>query len=153
MAPMLMPARKGPARVRTDGWDGYPLSRQRLLDAMVQHRLRNPVVLGGDLHAFHAADLHAKADDPASAVVASEFVTTSITSQAPAQDHFERVLAANPHIRLADGRRRGYLRLTLSRDRLDADLMALQDVRRPDSGIARLAGFVVEGGRPGPQPA
>ena len=153
MAPMLMPARSGPARVRTDGWDGYPLSRQRLLDSIVQHRLRNPVVLGGDLHAFYAADLHAKADDPASAVIASEFVTTSITSQAPGEDHFARVRAANPHIRLADGRRRGYLRLTLSRDRLEADLMALEDVRRPHSGIGRLAAFVAEAGRPGPQPA
>ena len=66
---------------------------------------------------------------------------------------YKRQLAANPHIRLADGRRRGYLRLTLSRDRLEADLMALDDVRRPDSGIGRLAGFVVEAGRPGPQPA
>jgi alkaline phosphatase D len=152
VAPMQMPRDDGAAaRSRTDGWDGYPLSRQRLLDAMVAHRLRNPVVLGGDLHAFHAADLHAKPEDPAAAIVATEFVATSITSQSPGQDHFERVRSANPHIRHADGRRRGYLRLTLSKDRLHADLMALDDVGRADSGIGRQATFVVEAGRPGAQ--
>jgi alkaline phosphatase D len=154
VAPMEMPGRDGAAaRVRTDGWDGYPASRQRLLDAITGHRLGNPVVLGGDLHAFHAADLHARPEDPSSAIVASEFVTTSITSQAPGQDHFEWLKAANPHLRHADGRQRGYLRLTLTQDRLDADLMALDNVRRADSGIGRQAGFVVEAGRPGPQPA
>ena len=153
VAPMAMPGRGGaPARVRTDGWDGYPGARQRLLDAMDAHRLRNPVVIGGDLHAFHVADLHARPDDPGSAIVASELVATSITSQAPGQDHFDRIKAANPHLRHADGRQRGYLRLTLSPDRVDADLMALADVRRADSKIARQAAFVVAAGRPGPQP-
>jgi alkaline phosphatase D len=153
VAPMAMPGRVGsPSRVRTDGWDGYPKSRQRLLDAIVGNRLRNPVVLGGDLHAFHAADLHARPEDPGSPIVASEFVTTSITSQAPGQDHFDWIKAANPHLRHVDGRQRGYLRLTLSPTRLDADLMALEDVRRADSGIGRQASFAVEAGRPGPQP-
>jgi alkaline phosphatase D len=154
MAPLRMPGRHGAAsRVRTDGWDGYPLSRQRLLDGMIQHRLRNPVVLGGDLHAFHAADLHARPDDPESALIASEFVTTSITSQAPGQDHFERLTRINPHLRHADGRQRGYLRITLGREQLEADLMGLADVRRRDSGLNRQAAFVVEAGRPGPRPA
>ena len=153
MAPMAMPGRAGaPARVRTDGWDGYPGSRQRLLDAMAAQRLRNPVVIGGDLHAFHVADLHARPDDPGSAIVASEFVSTSISSQAPGQDHFDWIKAANPHLRHVDGRQRGYLRLTLSPKRIEADLMALEDVRRADSPIGRQAAFVVEAGRPGPQP-
>ncbi len=154
MAPMLMPGRDGaPQRVRTDGWDGYPLSRQRLLDAIAHHRTPNPVVLGGDLHAFHAAEIHRRADDPESAVLASEFVTTSITSQAPGQGHFDGLRSANPHLLHADGRQRGYLRLTLAKNRLEADLIGLDDVRRTDTGAARQAGFVVEAGRPGPQPA
>ena len=153
MAPLLLPGRDGkPARVRTDGWDGYPPARQRLLDAMARHRLPNPVVLGGDLHAFHAADLHRRPGDPSSEVIASEFVTTSIASQAPGQAHFDRLQAANAHVRHVDGRQRGYLRLTLGKDRLEADLMGLDDVRRVDAGMSRQAGFVVESGRPGPRP-
>ena len=153
MAPLTVPGKVGtPARLRTDGWDGYPLSRQRVLDSMVGRELRNPVVVGGDLHAFYAADLHGH-PGRASPVVASEFVGTSITSQAADQRYYDSLKAANPHIHHADGTQRGYLRMTISRDWLQADLMGLDDVRRADSGITRQAGFVVAAGRPGPRPA
>ena len=33
-----------------DGWDGYPLARQRLLEQLVAAQVRNPVVLTGDWH-------------------------------------------------------------------------------------------------------
>ncbi len=157
VAPLAMPDRSGSTvRVRTDGWDGYPLSRRRLLDSISGHGLRNPVVVGGDLHAFFAADLRAQAATGAGGafpVVASEFVTTSVASQAPGQAHYDRLKRANEHLRHADGTRRGYLRLTLATRLMQADLMALDDVRRPESGISRQAAFVVEDGRPGPQPA
>ncbi|HZH06055.1 MAG TPA: alkaline phosphatase D family protein, partial [Lautropia sp.] len=149
IAPLIQPGREGsPPRVRTDGWDGYPLSRRRLLDSMRGNGLRNPVVLGGDLHAFYVADL--RAGPAGSDVVASEFVGTSITSQAADQRYFNALKAANPHVHHADGTQRGYLRMTLSANRLQADLMGVADVSRVDSGISVQAGFVVEAGRPGP---
>ncbi|MGH8721246.1 MAG: alkaline phosphatase D family protein, partial [Burkholderiales bacterium] len=41
----------GPGRrAWTDGWDGYPAARQRLLDFLAEKRIANPVVLGGDVH-------------------------------------------------------------------------------------------------------
>lgn len=153
MAPLALPGRNGsPTRVRTDGWDGYPLSRRKLLDSMSAHGLRNPVVVGGDLHAFYAADLH-RQGQTAPDVFASEFVGTSIASQAAGQRYYDGLKAANAHIHYANGTQRGYLRLTLQRDRLQADLMGLDDVRQSDSGIARQAAFAVEAGRPGPQRA
>ena len=153
MAPLALPGQAGsPSRVRTDGWDGYPASRRRLLDSMSAQRLRNPVVLGGDLHAFYAADLH-RGQGRVPEVIASEFVGTSIASQAADQRYYDRLKAANPHIHYANGTQRGYLRLTLTRERLQADLMGLDDVMLPASGISRQAAFVVEAGRPGPQAA
>jgi alkaline phosphatase D len=152
MAPLAIPGPEDApaARVRTDGWDGYPLSRRRLLDSMVGNRLRNPVVMGGDVHAFYVADL--RAGPAPSDTIGSEFVGTSITSQAAEQRHYDALRAANPHIHHANGTQRGYLRMTLSPTRLQVDLMGLDDVRRADSGISRQAGFVVEAGRPGPVP-
>jgi alkaline phosphatase D len=153
MARLWLPGKEGaPGRVRTDGWDGYPVSRRRLLDSIAGHGVSNPVVVGGDLHAFFVADLHREPgrDSP---VVAAEFVGTSITSQAAAQGYYDALRGANPHLRLADGRRRGYLLFTLLKDRLEADLMGLDDVAREDSVIARQARFIVEAGRPGAQDA
>lgn len=152
LAPLRMPGRDGaPDRIRTDGWDGYPGSRQRLIASLAGHRVSNPVVLGGDLHAFFVADVH---QDPQreSPVVASEFVVTSVSSQASDAAHYARLRAANRHLRHADGSQRGYLMVTLQGDRLEADLMGLDDVTREDSGIRRQAGFVVEAGRPGARP-
>jgi alkaline phosphatase D len=153
LAPLWLPGSGGaPARVRTDGWDGYPGSRRRLLESLAEHRVRNPVILGGDLHAFFVADIR---QDPAgdSPVVATELVTTSISSQAADAAHYAALRAANPHLRHADGSRRGYLLLDMRGDSLEASLMGLDDVTREDSGIRRQARFVVEAGRPGAGPA
>lgn len=150
MAPLLLPAKDGLTLRRSDGWDGYPLARRQVLDAMAATGLANPVVIGGDLHAFHVADLHANGgvDGP---VIAAEFVGTSISSQSPGQAHYDRLVQANPHLRYANGTQRGYLRLAARRDRLDVDLMGLDDVRRVDSAVSRQSGWVVERGRPGAQ--
>ena len=65
----------------TDGWDGYPAARSRLLSFIAQQRPANPLVIGGDVHSFWVCDLKPDFDDPQSPVVATEFCGTSITSQ------------------------------------------------------------------------
>jgi alkaline phosphatase D len=144
----------GPGRrAWTDGWDGYPAARQRLFDFMLSKKIRNPVVLGGDVHSFNASQLKLDFDDPASPVVASEFVTTSITSQAWAQERLNRYLPDNPHILLADSRFRGYARANLTNKLFQVDLRAMESVQSRDAACSTLASFVVEAGRPSPQRA
>jgi alkaline phosphatase D len=111
------------------------------------------VILGGDVHAFHVNDLKRDFDDPKAPVVASEFVGTSITSQGRSQKRIDAAMADNPHMKFADSRYRGYLRLELTPDRLGADLRAMQSVKTPDAACKTLASFVVENGKPGPQRA
>ncbi|HMA89824.1 MAG TPA: alkaline phosphatase D family protein [Burkholderiales bacterium] len=140
-------------RFWTDGWDGYPAARRKLLESMARQRLANPVVIGGDVH-FHAvADLKTDFDDPAAPVLASELCGTSITSQARAQAELDAVRADNPHVKLADGRYRGYVRAELRTHALQADLRAMATVRTRDAACTTLASFVVEDGRAGPQRA
>jgi alkaline phosphatase D len=141
----------GPGRrAWTDGWDGYPAARQRLLDSLLYRKTSNPVVLGGDVHSFSASQLKLDFDDPASAVVASEFVTTSITSQAWAQARLNQYLPDNPHTLLADSRFRGYGRVNLTAERFQVDMRAMESVQRRDAPCSTLASFVVEDGKPGP---
>ncbi|HKU46830.1 MAG TPA: alkaline phosphatase D family protein [Burkholderiales bacterium] len=135
-------------RAWTDGWDGYPAARQRLFEQLA--RISNPVVLGGDVHSFNASQLKLDFDDAASPVVASEFVTTSITSQAWSQDRLDRHLPDNPHLLLADSRFRGHARAEVSARRMQVDLRAMQNVQARDAACSTLASFVVEDGKPGP---
>jgi alkaline phosphatase D len=144
----------GPGRrAWTDGWDGYPVARKRLLNFIASSRIRNPVALGGDVHSFNVNDLKLDFDDPASPVVASEFVGTSITSQAWAQERVNAFLPDNPHMKLVDSRFRGYVRVELTPAQLRADLRAMESVTNRDAACNTLASFAVEDGRPGPQKA
>jgi len=144
----------GPGRrAWTDGWDGYPAARKRLLDFVHTNKIRNPVMLGGDVHAFNVNDLKLDFDDPASPVVASEFVSTSITSQAWPQERLNAFLPDNPHMKLVDSRYRGYVRVELTPAQMRTELRAMESVTKPDAACSTLANFVVEDGKAGPRPA
>jgi alkaline phosphatase D len=63
--------------VSNDGWNGYAQTRRRILEGWRDHKVANPVVLGGDVHTFFAADLSLEAGGKP---IASEFVGGSIAS-------------------------------------------------------------------------
>lgn len=138
-------------RAWTDGWDGYPAARTRLFEALLEHRVANPLVLGGDVHSFNVSDLKRDFDDPSSPTIASEFVCTSITSQAWAQERLNAFLVDNPHMKLVDSRYRGYVRMEVTAKESRADLRAMESVTKPNAACSTLASFVVEDGKPGPR--
>ena len=133
----------------TDGWDGYPVARSRLLGFIADKGVANPVVIGGDVHMSVVADLKADFDDPQAPVVATEFVGTSISSQGPARQRVEAWAPDNPHIKHADPTRRGYSVMELSAPRCVVRLRTLDDVKDPRSRIRTFAAFATEDGRPG----
>ena len=135
-------------RYTTDNWNGYPEARQRVLDALQKHRVRNPVVLSGDIHAFVAGNVRARPERPDSALLATEIAATSVSSDPRPPQQFEEWLAENPDLLLAEGRWRGYAMLRLSAQRLQADLMAIDDRADADSGQRLLQSLVVEAGVP-----
>lgn len=147
---------EGPGEARrywTDSWNGYPASRQRLLDALADRRAKNPVVFSGDIHTFMVGSVNARPEELSTPVVASEFVTSSISSQGLSEKKVQGFLDENPNIALADSRSRGYLRVEVTPEALKTDLIAIDDALRADSGRRTLASFVVEDGEAGPQRA
>jgi alkaline phosphatase D len=144
----------GPGRrAWTDGWDGYPAARARLLGFLAERRIANPVVIGGDVHLFNVSDLKVNFDDPAAPAVASEFVATSITSQSWAQKRLDALLPDNPHMKLHDSRYRGYVRMEVTAKSLRADLRAMASVQEPDAACTTLATFEVANGKAGAERA
>ncbi|HEX9183344.1 MAG TPA: alkaline phosphatase D family protein [Burkholderiales bacterium] len=144
----------GPGRrAWTDGWDGYPAARQRLLEFLHERRIANPAVLGGDVHSFNVADLKLDFDDEKAPAVASEFVGTSITSQAWPQERLNQYLPDNPHMKLMDSRYRGYTRVEITPQEMRVELRAMETVRSREAACHTLATFVVQDGKAGPQRA
>ena len=134
----------------TDGWSGYPAARARLFATLQATRVRNPVCLSGDIHSFLAARLNRDAADPASPVVAAEFVTTSVTSQGLPAKMIEDRLRENPSLLAGTSEYRGYLRLDLHRERAQIDMVAMDTVFEPESRSHVFASFTIEDGSPGP---
>jgi alkaline phosphatase D len=133
--------------VNTDGWDGYPEARKRMIEQLANKQ--NPIVLGGDVHCHYVANVH-RNRDPNSKIVASEFCGTSITSQAWPNEKIQAELADNPHLLLGNSAHRGYVRLDISAKGATASLQISADVRDPATKISTLAKFFVEPGKPGP---
>jgi alkaline phosphatase D len=133
----------------TDDWNGYPANRARLLQHIHDHKVLNPVVISGDIHSFFANDLKLDFDDERSPIVATEFVGTSISSYGPPYDPIAKVLPDNPHVHFFDSRRRGYVLLDLSPDRMQAQMRVVSDARDPKATISTFKTFAVEAGRAG----
>ena len=131
----------------SEGWDGYPAARKRLLGLIAERKIPNVVVLSGDIHTFWANDLKADFDDPAAPVLATEFVATSVTS--PGESFFRQFLPDNPHVKYFEDRHRGYLRCEVTPEAWRTDLMAVNSIADPLSGSFVLKRFVVENGKAG----
>jgi alkaline phosphatase D len=135
----------------TDGWDGYPAARARLLRAVAQHAPSNTVLLGGDIHQNYVCRVHADAERAESPAVASEFCGTSISSRSgTTQDQVDAIARRNPQVLLARCDQRGYGLADITPKRWTTTLRVLDDPLRADSAASTLARFVVEDGRPGP---
>ncbi len=133
----------------TDDWNGYPANRARLLKHIYDRKVSNPVVISGDIHSFFANDLKLDFDDETSPIVATEFVGTSISSYGPPYDPIAKVLPDNPHVHFFDSRRRGYVLIDLTAERMQAQMRVISDPHDPKATISTFKTFAVEGGRPG----
>ncbi|MDM0111658.1 alkaline phosphatase D family protein [Variovorax sp. J22R133] len=133
----------------TDGWDGYPVARERLLQGIADAGVRNVVTLGGDVHRFVASDLRVVPNDAASPVVASEIVGGSVSSNGASLKTMERMLRDNPDIVHARGDERGYALLDVGRQHLSCEFRATATPATRDAAMSRQASFVIENGRAG----
>jgi alkaline phosphatase D len=137
----------------TDGWNGYPAARSRLINYLSEHQVSNPVVLSGDIHAFMVNQLNLRPDDVESPVVAAEFVTTSISSQGASQKALDIRRNHNANLLFANSEYRGYTRLDLTHERMVGNLIAMDSVTDPHAMGKTLKTVVIEAGRPEPGPA
>ncbi|MDF5758271.1 alkaline phosphatase D family protein [Spongiactinospora sp. TRM90649] len=123
----------GPGKeLSMDSWDGYAADRTRLLNGLLTSGAANPVVLTGDAHMHHAADLRPDFDDPDSPKAAVELVTSSVASDGDGyrdQARVDEIVAENPHISYLD-QRRGYIVCRLSARELRADFRTLDYISR-----------------------
>ncbi|MPZ65869.1 MAG: alkaline phosphatase [Pseudonocardiaceae bacterium] len=138
-----------------DSWDGYVASRDRITRGWVDARVRNAVVLTGDVHRHWASELKLDYSGPDGPTVGTELVTTSITSFDDGNDDGtddNPVVAENPHIKFY-ANRRGYVRTRFTPGEARADFRTVPAVTTPDAAVSTRASFVIPDREPGLNPA
>jgi alkaline phosphatase D len=133
-----------------DTWNGYPAAREALLRDLQAHA-RNPVVLSGDLHTSMANDVIPQGAD---APVTVEIMPPSVSS--PGFDEYlplrepralsDATRTVNPAVRYMDTRRRGWVRLSVTKDECTAEWHLLDTVQSREYSKVVDARFSVTAG-------
>lgn len=115
-----------------DAWDGYVAERERLYDA-VRSASGDMIAFAGDSHNFWTNQL----TDSAGRRIGFEFGTSSITSPSPFERipapgvSFSRIIeAGNPDVIRHNDRDKGFIRVAVTPDALEADFVTVSTIKR-----------------------
>jgi len=131
-----------------DTWAGYSIPRARLLRRLKDRRIGNTIVLTGDEHQNYAGELHLDGRNPEGAPIASEFVTTSISSSGDGQDQRadgRRIQADNSFLKFNNAQR-GYVVCDVTPERWQTEFKVLDKVSERGGTLTTRAKFAVASG-------
>lgn len=128
-----------------DSWGGYPAAQQHLLGLLAQAPGGNALVVTGDEHRNFANDLILR-----DRVVASEFVSTSITTNGDRADdnRAAAMLANNPFVKWINDQR-GWVLTEITPDAATGEYRTVETVTRRDAPVTTAAKWAVAAGKPG----
>ena len=141
---------KAPANYSMDQWPGYAHERAALLKYVRDHKITNPVVLTGDIHSNWANELRIDDFKQEQAIIATEFVTTSLSSGgngSPTIKGLDEYLGRNPSTKFHN-RERGYIMCDVTPKAYTADYKVIDEVLKPGGKTTSRAKFTVEAGTP-----
>lgn len=146
---MDLDRREGPELgYNLDTWAGYSVPRQRLLNRLRERRIKNTVILTGDEHQNYAGELYQDSRNPAGAPIATEFVTTSISSSGNGQDQRadgRRYLEDNPFLKFNNAQR-GYVVCDVTPERWQTEFKVLDKVSERGGELTTRAKLAVASG-------
>lgn len=140
-----------PGRKRfMDMWDGYPVERQKIIDAIRENNIDDFLVVTGDFHSSMALevyedplDLSGYQADKDPGVLGAEFVVHSITSANLDESFSEEQVAEiktayqqpphNPHVKYTNFKDHGYFLLHLNRREALAQWVYMDKINQPTS--------------------
>jgi alkaline phosphatase D len=102
--------------LNTDGWDGYPVERERLYTYIQENAISNFVVATGDIHTSWAMELK-----NGSTPVGVEFVTPSVTSPGVPINVGGFLSFENPHLKYVELTKKGFVILDITAEKIQSD--------------------------------
>jgi alkaline phosphatase D len=138
-----------PSGTNPDQWEGYPASRQRVIDFLADNAIENSMILTGDIHCSWANDIP---QDPTTydattgaGSVTVEMVCPAITSPGMgslAANNTRNAIEDTAHyVRFFDPDQRGYVVLDIDATRAQGAWYFVQNIADPEAagGVERFA--------------
>jgi alkaline phosphatase D len=138
-------------RINSDGWDGYPRARERLLRSIADSGQRGVLCLGGDVHRHVGADLRLQPGDAGSPVIASEVVCSSLTSSGVSEAVMAQIRASNPDLVHGRSDERGHVLLEITPEATRCDFLGTRFPVEADARLQSQGRFIIDAARPGMQ--
>lgn len=138
-----------------DAWPAYAHERIEMMQFIADHKVANPIVITGDIHSNFVNELRVDDRKHDAAVVATEFIGTSISSSGDGTAHpasTEGLMRRNPGVKFHNAER-GYVKCTVTPKAWQSDFMTVAKISVPDQPVKLRASYVVESGRPGAERA
>lgn len=146
-----IPLTKDIIALNMDQWDGYPESRQRILDVIKAYKIENTVVLTGDIHTSWGMEIFEDSTNGytynqrvrlGNKPLAVEFVTPSVTSPGlddPVADPLAALIPTmNPHMKYVELKTHGFMVVDVTRHKVTCDWWYVDTIESPRY-TARLA--------------
>lgn len=137
-----------PAVYSMDQWPGYVAERMELVRFLQERHISNPVVLTGDIHSNWANEIRVDDLKPKGPPVATEFVTTSLSSGGNGlahRAHSDLYQKNNPGVKFYNAER-GYLLCDVTPQHWTTHYKVTDDILKPGGTTTVRASFRVNAG-------
>jgi alkaline phosphatase D len=135
-----------------DGWDGYPIEREKLIKYIESKEIHNTVFVTGDYHRAIALESDRNGTASSNDNIAVELIVSSITSanddeyfsKEEAVNRHERYLTNNPHMKYCNNTENGYLILEINMDEIKVNYVIISSIKTPNGITSVEKTFVIE---------
>jgi len=133
-----------------DQWPGYSAEKMAIMKFMAERKISNPVVLTGDIHSNWVNELRVDDFKMDSKLVATEFVTTSLSSGgngSTATKSAEKYKSNSPFVKFFNAER-GYILCEITPEKWVSHYKVVSDVMKPGGKTSIRASYQVNSGSP-----
>ena len=133
-----------------DQWPGYSSEKMAIMKFLSERKVSNPVVLTGDIHSNWVNELRVDDFKMDSKLVATEFVTTSLSSGgngSKAESSANKYKANSPFVKFFNAER-GYVLCEITPDKWVSHYKVIDEVLKPGGKTTIRASYQVNSGNP-----
>lgn len=152
--PMVNDYKEGKGKYM-DGWDGYPIERKKIVNAIQKDNIENLIIMTGDYHSSFAFETDLNGTKSTKDNIAVELIVPSINS-ANFNEYMtddvvdmreEAFYKFNQHLKYVNVRDHGYVKLVIKKDEVKAKFLFSKYIKKPSLEQFEGKEFLIKSGK------